>query len=119
MDKFKVASTILEQLSPGKVGNAPGRLKAMMGASRFFAVDPNGDMGPGVTFVFKGCTGRRYNVAKIVLMSDDTYTMELSKVSISAGKARTWRMGGLYAEDLQGNFKTMTGLDTTLGNIYV
>ena len=101
----RVASTILEQLSPSESGTARGRLAAMIGAHNFWS------FANGVQFHFKGCC--KWSGVQITLDPDDTYVIWFWKLDPTQGY-RDRAVAGIHAEDLARHFSEVTGLATVL-----
>ena len=96
-----VAATILAQL-----GGA-GRLSAMIAASSF------SDHGDALSFKFKG--SRKYNVCKVTLAADDTYTVALRHFNLRTLKDKNEiEFAGIYADRLKGLIEDETGLFLSL-----
>lgn len=96
-----IAATILRQLG------GVGRLSAMIAASSF------SDHGDALSFKFKGC--RKYNVCKVTLAPDDTYTVELRHFSLRTLKDKNEvSFSGIYADNLKNLIESETGLYLSL-----
>lgn len=96
-DTPSVASTILQQLGGGK-------FKVMTGANRFYST------GNGLVFRIPY---PKVNAIRITLNALDLYDLEFSRVrgtKITLVKS----ISGVYAEDLQSVFTSVTGLNTHL-----
>ena len=104
--KNEVSSTILDQLSLAPPGEGRGRLTAMVGAWLFAEGEDY------TAFQFKG--SRKWKGVVIELQPDDTYEMRFWRLSPTKGLLDK-TMTGLHAGDLEGVFKSETGLDTHLG----
>ena len=102
----EVATTILDQLSLAPPGEGRGRLTAMVGAWLFAEGEDY------TAFQFKG--SRKWKGVVIELQPDDTYEMRFWRLSPTKGVLDK-TMTGLHAGDLEGVFKSETGLDTHLG----
>lgn len=91
-----IAQTILDQFG------GLGRLQIMIGAHYF------SDLGNGVSFAFKGV--RKANRISVTLDADDTYTVEIGKLSRSYKYTVSLKVSDIYAEQLKTIFEEHTGL---------
>lgn len=82
------------------------RLRAMIKARDFFKTDSN-----SMRFRFSG--SRKWNVAEITLSGNDTYMIELWKVT-SGTVNRGPSMFNIYADQLATAFTVLSGLDLAL-----
>ena len=105
--KMIVATTILEQL----------------GGNKFIAMTGAKDLvGQADSLMFKlpkkpGFVKQGINFVKIILMPDDTYKIEFSKISLKRYVKMHWeikRIDDVYCDQLQELFTEVTGLDTHL-----
>lgn len=107
-ERQQVAQTIAVQLN----GRGLGRLKTMIGATNFVALDE--ELG-GLKFDFKSCKGRKANKCQIILNYDDTYTMEFYKLNKKTYECPlVKRFEGLYCDMIQNVFEQYTELYLTL-----
>ena len=96
-EETQVAETIIAQLG------GFGRLKAMVGAFNFAKAENY------VVFRFKG--SRKFNMLKVTLDLDDTYTVEFIKYSPSKSTATTVKKCSMiYCDMLVSLFEDTTGL---------
>ena len=105
MTNVEIATTIANQMGGTR------RLSMMAGAKNF-AAD-----GPALQFKFGA--QRRFNFCKVTLRSDDTYTMEISKVSFVRKEGvhkftNVKTFDGVYCDQLVEIFERTTGLYLSL-----
>lgn len=96
-----IAQTILRQLG------GQGRLKAMVGANTFTALES------GVQFRLKAKADRGINSIRIVLTSDDQYTVEFYAIR-ALDFTEVVQFEGVYADMLKTVVERTTGLALSL-----
>ncbi len=95
----EIANTILSQMG------GTGKLKAMIGANNFIAIDN------GVQFSFKGC--KSFNKIEIVLTSMDLYDIKFYKINmrnLEKSIIPASESSRIYVDQLVEVFEHMTGL---------
>lgn len=98
-----IARTILDQMGGIR------RLSAMIGAKNFISGQKDGGALGGVSFRFPRPGRGKPNFVKILLMPDDTYTVEFGSVHGYNYKKKK-RVEGVYADQLDDVFERTTGL---------
>lgn len=101
IENARIANTIVQQLC----GGGTGRLKALIGAKDFVAIDH------GLQFGFNARGKDNIGKVRIILTPMDDYRVEFyarTKVIRLPELVKMWE--GIYADQLQGVFESTTGL---------
>jgi hypothetical protein len=102
-----VANTILQQLGGSR------RLSVMLGAKHFLSGHKDGGALGGLSFQFPRPSRGKPNFVKILLMPDDTYTVEFGSRHGYNYKVLK-KVDGIYADQVGDLFQRVTGLRLSL-----
>lgn len=103
-NQFDIATTIMQQLG-GR------RFSIMTGANNFMAMEPSNNCYGGLTFMIPRSNNIR--AVRVYLLKDDTYKVEFVRV-IQNFHTVLKTVEGVYNEQLQEIFTSVTGLYTKL-----
>ena len=100
-NNIEIANTIVQQMG------GTGRLRAMLGAKLFIAIDN------GLQFKFPNRLRSRGNCVRIELEPNDTYKVSFWSIGSRAKLVR--EVEGVYCDGLKSLFEEQTGLRLSLG----